>query len=425
MASQIATDYYPSNLKYALNQLSGFSRMRNKLILPFTSARAGDTIFFKLPSNCMVDLASLSFHFELTTGTATQMVCPQYTGCLIDQLSVDINGVNIQTVSMYNHLYKIMSNWTGGDMRNRNAFLEWIGMTDVAPNVTATMTSVPLAIKNWLGILGSNKILDLNILGEVTISMRLTPNLSFISATTNGVYTLNNMSVQFDTVNLDNPVYQQSIYRALENGGLKFGFQNILTNFGGSGAFPAVSQTFSVSTQSLDYLIGTLLQSDYATAGNAYHAASGSSYYFNHGSANINNAQFQIGTVLIPNFRPSLAEQLSYSLDSLNLTNDINGKSCETFKPIIGYANALPAGAVTAANQLVNYAAGNYCFAARLCHGDKGNGPLISGLSTAGTNTMINFRVDGTGNASFIPIVYAITTSTLTIGAGRQINLVI
>ncbi len=423
--STMGSEYYPQNLKYVLNSLSGFSRMRNKLTLPFTQGRAGDIIYFKLPSNCMIDLATLSFHFDLTTTNASNnMIPPQYTGCLIDMLSVDINGVNVQTIPQYAHLYKILAQYQSGDQRNRNGFLEWVGMTDVAPGNLATLTNVSLAIKQFLGLLGSNKIIDTNVLGEVTVSMRLIPNIAFIAGNTAGTYTMSNMSVQFDSINLDNPVYQQSIYRQLEQGDLRFGYQNVITNFGGASTFP-VSQTFSVSTQSLDYLIGTLIQSSINTGGNVYNAIAGSSFYFNHGTSNITSAQYQIGTVLLPNYRPTLAEQLSYTLDSLNLTSDVTGKSSETFKPIIGYAPSFTTAGLTNDTQLINYANGNYCFAARLCHGDKGNGPLISGLSTQGTNTMINFRVEGTGATTYVPCVWAITTSTLTIGAGRQISLVV
>ncbi len=427
--SAMGSEFYPSQLKWVLNSLSGFSRMRNKLTLPFTQGKAGDIIYFKLPSNCMIDLSTLSFHFSLTTTVAASNFCvpPQYTGCLIDQLSVDINGINVQTISHYAQIYKLLAQYQSGDQRNRNAYLEWVGMTDVQPG-NATLNNVSLAIKQWLGILGSNKIIDTNLLGEVTVSMRLIPNIAFVGSVSTGSYTMNNMSVQFDSINLDNPVYQQSIYRQLEQGDLKWGFQNIITNFGGSTQFP-VAQTFSVSTQSLDYLIGTIVNSTYATVGNTYNQNSGSSFYFAHGASDITNASYQIGTVMIPNYRCDLAEQLSYTLDSLNLTTDVTGKSSETFKPFVGYAPPLAASALTNANTLATYGNGNYCFAARLCvgQGGKNDAPLLSGLSTQGTNTSITFRLEGTNQASvfYIPIVYAICTSTLTIGAGRQISLVV
>lgn len=439
-------DYYPSNLKYILNTLSGFSRMRNKLTLPFTLARGGDLIFFKLPTNCLLDLDSLCFHFDVATdgasGSTSYTYIPQYTGCLIDMLSVDINGVNIQTIPQYGQLFKMLSNYTSGDKSNLGGFLEWCGQTNQVPLGTAKNTmgttysetspsGLSLAIKNWLGFLGSKKIINTAILGEITVSMRLVPNSALISANGSPKYILNNMSVQFDTINLDNPVYHQSIYRQLENGGLKMGFTNYITNIGGVSALP-VSQTFSVSTQSLDYLLGTLLQNNYNTegtsAGNQYIQAAGTSRYFTHGNDATNfgltTSQFQIGTVQIPNYRGNMAEILSYTIDSLGLSSDIVGCSAHTLKPIIGMNPQLPTGTRKNDDNYANFFNGNFLLAARLCHGDKDpNGVLLSGLNTAGTNTTINFRVEGTGSGQYIPLTFAVCTSVLTIGTGRQINL--
>lgn len=427
------SEYYPPNLKYVLNSLSGFSRMRNKLTLPFATAKANDIIFFKLPTNTMIDLSTLSFHYDLTTTSTGWCFPPQYSSCIIEQISIDINGITIQQIPMYNQIYKIMGNYTTGDQKFRNSFLENVGLTDVSPSGTAGVNGASFAIKQWLGLLGSNKIIDTSILGEITVSMRLVPNIAFMSSVTTSTYSLSSLSVQFDSCNLDNPVYQQSIYRQLEQGGLKWGFQNIITNFGGSSTLP-VSQTFSVSTQSLDYLIGTILQADYNTAGNAYVQSASTSHYFNHGctaAGTITNAVYQIGTINIPNFRCTIPEQLSYTLDSLGLNGDITGRSSENFKAAIGYNTpqstaGLTNGGNSVAGLYSNYANGNYCFASKLCVGDKSNGPIISGLSTMGTNTTINFRVDGTsGSTAYIPLVFAVCTSVMTIGAGRQISLVI
>lgn len=419
----MASDYYPSNLRFVMNQLSGFSRMRNKLTLPFTKGKANDIIFFKLPSNTLIDLSTLSFNFKISTaGTGGYVLPPQYAACLIEQLSVDINGINVQTINHYNHLYKQLAQIQSGDQKNRSGFNEFIG---IAPTTAATLCNkLSLSIKQFLGILGSNKIIDTSVLGEITVSMRLASNACLSATATSGIsYELENMSVQFDSVNLDNPVYQQSMYRQLENGGLKWCFSNYIANIGGAAGFP-LSQTFSVSTQSLDFLYGIILQENYNTvgntAGNLYEATINSSSYFKHGAAYIDSAQYQIGTVSLPNFLPSLSEQLSFSLDSLGLSNDILGTCNDSFKPKeIGTETDLSDN-----HHYENFVKSNYCFVARLCHGQK-DPVLLSGLSTQGTNTMISVRYTAptTTTGNYIPLTWAVCTSTLTIGSSRQIAL--
>jgi hypothetical protein len=65
-----------------------------------------------------------------------------------------------------------------------------------------------------------------------------------------------------------------------------------------------------------------------------------------------------------------------------------------------------------------------YAFAkvVRLNHPDEGR--LMSGMNTLGASMLGTFTTYGSGSSTVIPAVICMTTSTLQVGAGRQINVI-
>ena len=424
--------YWPQNMKYVLNEISSFSRQRSKLQLNFASAKAGDTIYFKIPSGVLFDMSTLGVHFSITTtatGTAGTVLPPCYSSCLIDTLTVDIGGVTVQNIQQYGQLYRLLSHYKAGDTVNRAGFLEWVNMSQGMPGTATVLTNLPLAWKNWLGFLGQNRLVSTDLLGEITVSIRLAPNSCLIGATgTAPTYSLSDMSVQFDVISIDSPTYNQSLMKQMENSGLKLGYQNITTFLGGSSSYP-VSSSFSVSTQSLDYLIGTVLRSNFndSLAGIIHSGNTGTSSYFQCGDGTISSAMFQIGAVQVPGYTiANAAECLAVTLDALSLSQDIVGSSNDMFKPInTVFPSILTGGSWQTASHYANYTNGNFMFAIRTCHGDTSAGPLLSGINTLGNTQTIQFRVTGSGTNQMVPLVYALSTATLTILPGRQLNLTV
>lgn len=448
----VQMSYFPNNMKYALNSLSGFTRQRVKIPLQYVSARGGDILTIRLPSSgSMIDLSTLTFAYNLSTygsaggGLSNGFVFPpRHSASLIQRLDISINGQSIQSITDYNVLWNMIAKYQIEDARPRQSVLEWNGnligytqpssghafMGDYSTTTPSASTGCPQCIKMWLGWLNSNKIYDPNVIGEVQIQITLAPNTCLaVNKFTDATYIMNNMSLQFDCVNLDSPLYYEAMRRQLEQGSLKYAFKNYIAFQGAAttlGSTP--TNTFNVSTQSLDYLHGTLINTAFNTsAGNAFSLSNASSAYFNNGIGDltgheITGASWQIGTVTVPAFSPNLSEVWSHHCDSLQIAQDTIGQIQFRTDPV-----PVTEDKVTNLDVFNTYQRYNFMYSVRLCHGERSpSGPLLSGLNTAGTNTQILYRVTGNGTtATFYPYVFAETTAVMSIGQGRQISLVL
>lgn len=416
---------YPQSMRYVLNRLTGFSRNRVRTLLPYTSASPSQSIIMRLPTNAMVDLTTLTLGLDITTYGGASYAVPPHVGMLIDFIDVSIGGSSIQTISHHAQLFKALWNYQSGDQAYKQSLYECGGMTSQTPGA-CTFSNVSLFFTQFLGFLGCGKILNTALLPEITLTVRFVPNIACASGINTASYILTNLALSFDVCTLDNPVYYEVLQRQLQSdGGIKLPFTNYLGVQGQTSTLPCQAN-FSVSTQSLDYLIGTLQPSTYLNSA-TLNTATGLSNFFNHGMVpgsagtdNITSAQYQVGSALVPSYRPTLPEQLVYTLQSMgNLNLDTTGQSYQGFR---ANTTALPASTRTNEQQYQSFEEGNFLFVARLCSGDK---QYMSGLSTAGTNAVMTFRVEGTSTNQYIPLVFMQFTSVLSIGPNRQISLIL
>ncbi|PNW77303.1 hypothetical protein CHLRE_10g430600v5 [Chlamydomonas reinhardtii] len=227
---------YPSNLRYLVERLVGYSRNTFHLqTLNQTSATAGQIVTVDLSSNSVCDLNTFTMFFKgSTTTTAGFAVLPRNCETILERVEVEANGQIIQ------------------------------GASDIAAAPSANQTNVQFAIQNWLGFLGSVKpsILDTSLIGNVRLRLTLAqPVILAKSPTCTGEnYSLPDIFFTVDTLSIDDGVFYQMHQQFLSSGGMyELPFHQYLafTSTGG------MSQTtkFSLSAQSLNRCWATFLTS--------------------------------------------------------------------------------------------------------------------------------------------------------------------
>ena len=423
---------YPANLRYIMNKLTGFSRSRVRMpILTPTSASQNDIIIFEIPSGVKFDPSTLAVHFNLTTtntgGATPSCYPPKHTNCMIQTLSVDVNGLNVQTTDNYSHWHSLWMSYCGGDRTQAlGSHIEFTNNYPTASINSCMLTNVPLVFRNFMGILGSSRIIDTNLTGPIRVQLRLSPINAFVQkgGGTN-TYSLSSMTVHFDTIQINDGIFDQMIASRLANGDtIPFTYNNYLTYLGQQTA--SVDQAvnrFSINVQSLDYIFHTLLPSDYNSAADI-NTTFLQSPFFLKGEANrkITGAQLQVGSSFVPNFRQNgPAELFSMTCDAMGIGNDVLGSTDSKF------VGKVLTGAATSGFLSDSYTYGYFLAGFRLCAGsqyDLGSS-LLSGLDTRGANTLLSVTTYAdSGSAAVIPMSICQFTSTLQIGAGRQLQLI-
>ncbi|KAG2443970.1 hypothetical protein HYH02_009171 [Chlamydomonas schloesseri] len=444
MAAPMASSGYPSNLRYLVKRLVGYSRNTFRLqTLNQTSATAGQIVTVDLPSNSLCDLNTLTMFFKGTTSTTARFaVLPRNIETILERVEIEANGQIIQVgSSMYNQLWQIIADTSmGEDVTNRRRILQGAG--DIATAPTANQTNVQFAIQNWLGFLGSVKpsVLDTSLIGNVRLRLTLAqPVILAKSPTCAGEsYALSDIFFTVDTLSIDDGVFYQMHQQFLSSGGvyeLPFHSYMAFTSTGG------MSQTtkFSLSTQSLNRCWATFL-----TGGNFPLAAAPttgafvdpnsltSPYFTRLGSAGtiaygattnntpitytLSNYQFSINGVPFPNFRPDTNQAYALMLNGYGLSQDTLGGGHKNLDSLTKWNNA---------------------FWVACASFEHGSDDYISGLDTRGNvaqgfwetqGTISQGANVGTGGSnpgtSLTAVVFCETTSVLRVGDGRQLELV-
>lgn len=181
----------PRNLDYYLSRMSGYSKNTIR-VQPQSKDRynAGDTVIFRLPTNSILDLHTLTLRFagqilNINAGTTEiRAAWPRYTQSLIRRMDVTMGGMQAGLGSLhdYGFLYQMLANHktpmqrsdvdlavtdgtrfvstlatnaaTGGTGDATASYES--GTFSITSNATGTATSgwKPFSISNWLGIAG-------------------------------------------------------------------------------------------------------------------------------------------------------------------------------------------------------------------------------------------------------------------------------
>lgn len=407
------------SLSYALNRLNGFARSRIRLYPNNqTTARPGDIITLTLP-NAIVDLSTFAMHFDVTTsaagGTNPGVSLPKHIECLLDSCSVECAGVTVQQACpMQNEIFKILADYQLQDKENLRSILQ--NSLPIAP-VANNLQSGTFAITNFLGLLnpGTTRppVLDGGLLPETRVYFRLAPDtvLSTTGAPTSTSYTLGNIYFTCDVLDLSDLYYDLCAQRLQNGGTISVPFQQMATFFGNTGGMNQ-SLKWSLSTNCLNMIIGTFIDSTFNDR--AYDTTTRTSHYFTRNATGLQGSQHFINSVSYPSW-------LAVPPDVFVQTNTALGASVDTVSAtdsgmIGGLGNGI-------ANQLQVWLGKYFLHAVRFDWPDSMDERILDGLSSRGSALQGIWNTQGTGTNVW-PLLFALYTSELQIGAGRSINVV-
>lgn len=431
---------YPKNLTYLAKKLSGYSRQTYKLqTTNQTTATAGQIVTVDLPSNALVDLSTLTWFFRgRTTTSSGNAAFPRNIECIIERLEVEINGQLVgQGCQFYNHLWEIISDTTmGEDVVNRRRILQ-NGANNIGPGSTADATSKQYAIQNWLGFLGSAKpnVLDTSLLGNVRIRITLSSPAVLVKqlATAGESYLLEDMFFSVDTISIDDGIFYNIHNQFLQSGGV---YEIPFNNFLSFSSSAAGSCKFSLSTQSLDRVWATIVPGSSLPMGGDHVSSviSNSPYFHRIGNAGnitwggptnnrvvsygLTSWQFNINNQYYPNYRPTAEQAYALMINSYGLSQDTLGGGHPLLSSLSAWNNGF-----WVASENFNHNSDDF----------------ISGIDTRGNVVQAYFEYDftvtpgatgGTGFSGALDardkltcLVFAQTTSTLRVGAGKSIDM--
>lgn len=436
---------YPKSMQFAVSRLSGFSKQGVKLRpMSQQSASPADVIVFELPANTIIDLRTFSiFSLGTTTagnGTAPTVVFPKHIETLCDSIQCEINGTLVDSGFLgYNQLHKLYMDYLAGIDKNstmrslmQQGDLTALGHTTtvVAPGagvapptltsavvIGRTHTNMPIVFNSFLGFLAAKcPIIDTSILGQVRILFKLAPASVLLTggtvAPTVYNYSLSNIFATIDVISMNDGMYYDMIQQRLAQAPLEimydkyYVFQNGLTG-------PAQSTRWAVSSQSVDWVIGTLFDTNSRGATSvALDTQANTSQAFKRNGVDVYESVFTFNGIQYPNYVAQVGDGtvLVNTLQNLNVIQDLIG------------------GCDPAINDFTRWRTSFFAHVHRFNHlpsGDDDN-RLISGINSMGQNAQGEWRTTAipvpSGN-QYYPTVWVKTTACLDIGPNRTLQV--
>ena len=292
---------FSPQLVYFLDRLSGFSTNVFRLE-PQGSTNSGPNSITRitLPSNALLNTRSFKLHFLASTVAASSVGgrLPADISTLVERVEISAGGVQLsQGTNFYNTLVNAKAALMGSRCDSVTGHSELVRAnkfdgTNVGANAgddeVYSGTGTPHVIDKWEGFLGTcePRILDASILPDLVVSIYWAPNTVLASAkqnTTNAlftaapdagaeaVYEIKNIHASIETVALADSVYDNMVAGMIASKGFieipfkqYFSFHNTHTG----------SSRFTVATQSLDRIWMAWRESTYNTL-DAPHAVPG------------------------------------------------------------------------------------------------------------------------------------------------------
>lgn len=358
--------FIPQNVRFMAQKLSGYSRNRFKIMpLGARTASAGTNSNFALPENCLLDTASIRLHANVvTTGgsagagpTVVYGKLPQDAVSLVQRLNVSLNGISIMNsgVSEYNSLCKLLKN-AGGSSRDRDSTYDRAVSHGGIDGTTDANEDVSVVIQFPAGALSENstRFWPTMALGSLTIECQwadnsvlvpkmATQNVGAGDLTADGItaaaaisYTVSDLYMTVDTISL--PTYDEMLRQRLASEAYLGIFVKSYYTFSkdgiAAGANTADTMVFSLSSSSIDRIIGTHRNGSYRTTGVRGWALTdqlGDAYvgnYFRFLSLDSSTTkagslahQFQLNNTPMPTYKANVMESLAdlaYSVDKVS-----------------------------------------------------------------------------------------------------------
>lgn len=326
----------PSNIQFMLTRMTAFSKNTIRL-QPQTKSiyNPQDTMTFRLPASALLDMASMTLKFDFCAkdkaaadgsdkyggvvvppatqkpGTEVIAAPPKTMAGFFRRVDVSMGATSVGLTGLhdygclstllYNHTIPADNarqdgNWleqqgdvyfqdyvydaNGVIQRNTMDPSRRSGKSRYALGKKAgavAQAQHPCILRNYLGLMGGTyfRLLDTNLLPEVTVSFTIAPQQVIQCSDLSRVsWTLENVSLSFESLNFGDGVYRSMVDQRLATGDLVLPFVNFVgfegnqigpqqpgTNFGATGA-TSITQ-FTVATKSLNGVFATFRRGSY------------------------------------------------------------------------------------------------------------------------------------------------------------------
>jgi len=329
ISDQSTNVFVPDSLKFYVNRLS-FSKNRVRLqALSSQTANPNGQIIVRLPSNTMLNMASLTMTGSVRasiTGAANPEGVALPTNLdysFIESLSVISNGGIIsQPFLNYKLIATTLNDVYGGDEKISNR----AGLQGSLPSllydyaavaaVGANSAYVPFSINSWISPTQSMSpsYINTNLLGDLELRLTLSDTSVLMSGNVNNgaqvaglqarcTYDMKDINFYIETASIQSNVLDQLIETRLRSGEpINIPFENVFsfqqTNNGGS-----FNQRFSVSSQSINKIIAvTQLAADLVQDGTQKRFFNGVPQALRRNSNAATQCQFSINNQYSPNY---------------------------------------------------------------------------------------------------------------------------
>lgn len=406
---------YPKNLAYAVSRLAGYSTQVVKVrCLQNESAKPGDVISFDLPANAIVNMDSLRLCGTITSSGGTGASLRHSEG-LIRQIMVEAGGQIVsQSGDHLPVLWNALNDIQAGDKQTSRQLYNRAAAISAAPG--SHMADVPFFVSQLLGFPASVKpqFVDTSLFpgGSIRISLRLSPATALVLAGTGPhTYDLKNLYMLCQVVDIQDGLYYQLLAERLKTGAIELPFTQIYSFISGDRSQTNASLLFSLSSQSVDMLVGTAIPKSATLTTAAHDAGVKNASYYVRGceSGNTPLVQWKLNNATYPSYgQMSAVDAYTETLNAFGLLNDSVG--------------ALNPDLTTATLWEQKY----FVSALRLNHNDgDSDSRVLSGYNALGTNGQGEFTWAQTGAAEVDHqlIVFVMTTATIKLGAGRSMAI--
>ena len=329
ISSPDSSFYVPDALKFYVNRLS-FSKNRVRLqALSSQTASASGQIIVRLPSNTMLNMASLtmtgSVRASIASAAATEGVAlpTNLDYSLIESLSLISNGGIIsQPFLNYKLIANVLNDVYGGNdkVNCRNALQgsfpsPLIDYNALVVASAAVQAYVPFSINSWISPTQSmSPSYNTNLLGDLELRIILTDTSILMSgnATTGAsvtglqarcFYDIKDINFYIETASVQNTILDQAIESKLKSGEpILIPFENVFS-FQQTNSGASFNQRFSVSSQSINKVIAvTQLQADVINDGSQKKWFNGVPQALRRNHNGATQCQFSINNQYSPNY---------------------------------------------------------------------------------------------------------------------------
>lgn len=305
---------YPADLLFLFSELKGWSVNTQRLIpVSLQSLSPGNYLTVNLPENTMIDPKSLVIMGDIvgikgngSTSGGVQCVLPVGSWSLIDQISVNINGLVIDSsCTSYNVLHKLKWDMTKGNRYSAESVLELTqprnntvqGTQNTAlPQIgyalssgaagaangtvpsanslywagSTTQNAYPFVLKDFYGFLGQPRMIDCTATGMIQVQFRFAPtDILMQGASTDGTpsYSIQNLRAFINVADVNDGLYYAAMAQRMAQAPVAIPFKKYYSIYApqldGTG-----SVRFSVNSRSVDAVYGILRPANWTPVAN-------------------------------------------------------------------------------------------------------------------------------------------------------------